>query len=124
MKNFSVRDTTGEPINIFYINVKEDFTDCLGGRTIKQGPYSGEAFKSILLVAFNTVILEKNPRIVVDFRGVFGIPHTFIRYSFSSIVKDFQHTKYRFIIKDIFTIVCDDQEQVEEVLEGINNDDF
>lgn len=63
------------------INISEDFSDIIGGEYIKNGRYSGELFRKILLEPY----LSLGYRVYIKIGDVYEVPFSFIRGAFENI---------------------------------------
>lgn len=65
------------------INVVKDFSPYPAGRTRKDGPYSGEAFRKDRLIP----ALESANIVVINIDGVAGLPSSFWEEIFGGLVR-------------------------------------
>jgi len=63
------------------INVAEDFSKYPAGRYIKDGPYSGEAFRALLVASLNKGFT------LVDMKGTAGYGAGFLEEAFGGLVR-------------------------------------
>ncbi|MCA1510249.1 STAS-like domain-containing protein [Bradyrhizobium sp. NBAIM01] len=63
------------------ISLAKDFSRHVGPRYIKQGPFSGEKFRKVLVDA-----LAKNDVVVIDLDGTTGIGSSFLDEAFGGLV--------------------------------------
>lgn len=69
------------------IMVVEDFGPDLGGRYRSDGPRSGEAFRTALLIPRLETAIGRNERLTVNFDDVSGIPTSFLEEAFGGMVR-------------------------------------
>lgn len=69
------------------IVIVNDFSKTPGGRKIKEGPFSGEAFLNDLLFPKYEQAIRKDEKLEIDFDGTFGYPPSFLDESFGGLVK-------------------------------------
>lgn len=67
--------------------VAEEFSPDLGGRYIKDGPYSGQAFRDAVLLNRLDRAIRENDVLRVNFEGVSGTPTSFLEEAFGGIVR-------------------------------------
>lgn len=70
------------------IKIADDFTMAPGGREIKEGPFSGEAFRIELLSPKYAEALKRGEKLTVDFDGSFGYATSFLEESFGGLVRE------------------------------------
>lgn len=87
------------------IDIVKEFTDTPGGRTIKEGEYSGELFRDSLLIPRYLSAVQNNEILEICFDGAFGYPPSFLDESFGGMVKKL---KKKNILKNICIISNDD----------------
>ncbi|MCC8954316.1 STAS-like domain-containing protein [Bradyrhizobium sp. Pear77] len=63
------------------ISLAQDFSRHIGPRFIKQGPFSGENFRKVLIAA-----LKENDVVTVDLDGTTGIGSSFLDEAFGGLV--------------------------------------
>ncbi|MHC1949621.1 STAS-like domain-containing protein [Bradyrhizobium sp. UFLA06-06] len=63
------------------ISLAQDFSRHIGPRFIKQGPFSGEKFRKVLVAE-----LKKNDVVTVDLDGTTGIGSSFLDEAFGGLV--------------------------------------
>ena len=69
------------------INIAKEFTDFPAGRSSKNDPYSGEAFRDKYLIP----ALEQDQIIEIDFDGVFACPPGFLEEAFGGVIRHYSH---------------------------------
>ena len=69
------------------INVARDFSDAPGGRTIKEGPFSGEEFRDKILKPKYIEAEKTNQKLLIEFDGAFGYSTSFLEESFGGLVR-------------------------------------
>lgn len=67
--------------------VAEEFSPDLGGRYIKDGPYSGQAFRDAVLLNRLDRAIRENDVLRVNFEGVSGTPTSFLEEAFGGIIR-------------------------------------
>ena len=70
------------------INIAQDFSDAPGGRTIKEGPFSGEEFRRNILIPKYLEAKDTNQRLLINFDGAFGYSTSFLEESFGGLVRE------------------------------------
>ncbi len=69
------------------ISVANDFTMTPGGRLIKEGPFSGEAFREEILLPAFLRALEDKEKLIVDLDGGYGYGSSFLDESFGGLAR-------------------------------------
>ena len=81
-----VKGSTPVAPGTYVISVSQDFTDSPGGDLRKHGPFSGQAFlEDVLMPVWET----DAPKIRINFDGLYGAPHTFLRGIFAPLTMEF-----------------------------------
>ncbi|WMJ88880.1 STAS-like domain-containing protein [Anaerocolumna sp. MB42-C2] len=70
------------------IKIAQDFSDAPGGRTIKEGPFSGEEFRKNFLKPKYIEAKDTNQKLSIDFDGAFGYSTSFLEESFGGLVRE------------------------------------
>lgn len=83
-------------VNKMNYKIAEQFSEILGGRERKDGPYSGEAFRDDVLREMLDHSLQKKEKLIIDLDGTYGYPRSFLEESFGGLVR-----KYKYQPKDI-----------------------
>lgn len=88
----------------FSINISKDFSDILGGRWIKLGPFSGEEFYNKILKNKFEAALSAEEKLHIYLDGTKGYGSSFLDQSFGELARNFTlknvrpniifHTKY------------------------------
>ncbi len=102
------------------INISKDFSDIPGGRHIKQGPFSGEAFRTELLKKAYLEAVNNGDSLIINFDGCYGFPPSFLDESFGGLAREL---KDKNILKNI-QIICFDNPYLENDLRKIVNEAF
>lgn len=96
------------------INVSKDFSETPGGRYIKEGPFSGEAFREdILLPKYNEAI-KNHEKLFIDFDNCYGFASSFLEEAFGGLVRETKSTK----IKEILEIKSEDRDDLRDWVYG------
>ncbi len=69
------------------IEIAKDFNDKLGGRWIKLGPYSGEAFYNDLLLPMFIKARSQNTKLHIYLDGTKGYGSSFLDQSFGKLAR-------------------------------------
>lgn len=69
--------------NVVRVNIANQFTRMPGGRYVRLGPFSGEAFRERYL----TEPLRQGKRVVVELDGVRGYGSSFLEEAFGGVVR-------------------------------------
>lgn len=69
------------------LNMAKEFSDTPGGRYIKDGKFSGEAFRENLLKPKYLEAMNENKRLVILISGCYGLTASFIDESFGKLSK-------------------------------------
>ena len=73
----------------YKIEIAIDFSDKLGGRWIKLGPFSGELFyNDLLVIKFNEAFKEKE-KLHIYLDGTKGYGSSFLDQSFGELARNF-----------------------------------
>ena len=73
----------------FTINIAKDFNDSLGGRWIRLGPFSGEAFyENILKIKFESALNAKS-KLNIYLDGTKGYGSSFLDQSFGELSRNY-----------------------------------
>lgn len=100
------------------INIAKDFSITPGGRTIKEGDYSGELFRDTILIPKYRQAVENNEILEIDFDGTFGYSPSFLDEAFGGLVKA---RRERDIINNL-KIISNDYMGVERKIRGYMSD--
>lgn len=71
------------------INICKDFSETPGGRYIREGDFSGEAFRDQLLIKKYEEAEAKNEILCIDFDGTYGYGSSFIEEAFGGLVREY-----------------------------------
>lgn len=88
-----------------YISIVKDYTDTPGGRYIKDGKYSGEDFRTSLLLPKYNEAINSNVKLVINMDGCFGFPSSFIEEAFGGLARELRNKS----ILDNIDIISNDQ---------------
>jgi len=69
------------------ISIAHDFSDTPGGRTYKDGPYSGEKFRQEILKPALEQARETRSAVQVDLDEAEGFPSSFLEEAFGGLVR-------------------------------------
>lgn len=69
------------------INIAKDFGIVLGGRWIKDGPNSGEAFYTQILEPYFVNAMTNNSLLIIELDGTKGYPSSFLDQSFGELAR-------------------------------------
>lgn len=69
------------------INIAKDFGIVLGGRWIKDGPNSGEAFYTQILEPDFVKAMTNNSLLIIELDGTKGYPSSFLDQSFGELAR-------------------------------------
>jgi STAS-like domain of unknown function (DUF4325) len=67
------------------IIIAKDFSDALGARYRKDGPFSGEEFLETLLLPKFESAVKSNSLLLIDLNNVYGYPSSFVSGSFGKL---------------------------------------
>ena len=87
------------------IEIVKEFSDTPGGRTIAEGEFSGELFRTQLLIPRYKEAIEKKEMLEIYFDGAFGYPPSFLDESFGGLVKELREKN---VLNNISIISHDD----------------
>jgi len=73
----------------FAIDIAKDFSDKLGGRWIKVGPFSGEEFYKTILKSKYESALKENEKLHIYLDGTKGYGSSFLDQSFGELARKF-----------------------------------
>lgn len=73
----------------FAINISKEFSDKLGGRWKKHGPFSGELFYEILLKEKFEAAFKVKEKLHVYLDGTKGYGSSFLDQSFGKLAREF-----------------------------------
>lgn len=91
------------------INISKDFSETPGGRYIKEGRFSGEAFRTTILKPKYEEALKNNEKLFIDFDNCYGFAASFLEEAFGGLVRE---TKSK-AIKDILEVKSEDREDLK-----------
>ncbi len=97
--------------------IAKEYTDAPGGRFQKDGNYSGEEFREIVLIP----MLEKIPlgeKLLIDFDGAFGYPKSFLEESFGGLARKYTS---KLVLEKLDFKSDDEPDVVKRVLRYIND---
>jgi hypothetical protein len=86
--------------------VASDFSDTPGGRTPKEGEFSGEEFRDNVLEPAYRECLVSNEVLTVDFDGCYGFGTSFLEEAFGGLVRKY---KYMDVLSHLELIANDDE---------------
>lgn len=92
--------------------IAKEFTDTPGGRTPKEGEFSGEVFRELILQPIYKENLDKNEILTINFDGCYGFGTSFLEEAFGGLVRKY---KYRDVLKHINLISNDDETILENI---------
>lgn len=73
----------------YKIDIAKDFSNILGGRTIKVGPFSGEAFYITVLKEQFQKAFKENEKLHIYLDGTKGFGSSFMDQSFGELAREF-----------------------------------
>lgn len=85
------------------IKISKDFSDTPGPRYIKDGEYSGEAFRKELLEPLFREAIEKQEKLLIDFDGGYGYPTSFLEEAFGGLVRSYSKEQVKNILRYVST---------------------
>jgi hypothetical protein len=91
------------------INFVSEFTDAPGGRYEHQGPFSGELFRTSILMP----ALQQYDRVILDLNGAYGFPASFIDESFGGCIEKLGWD----VMKQKLQIILDDDPIAQESID-------
>lgn len=94
------------------LTIATDFSAVTGGRTPKEGDFSGELFRDNVLEPAYKDSIGKKEKLVIDFDGCYGIGTSFLEEAFGGLVRKYG---YIGILDNIEMIVNDDETILENV---------
>lgn len=94
------------------IVICKEFSDAPGGRYIKEGNYSGEAFREELLLPRFEEAEKKHEKLKIDFDGCFGFGTSFLEEAFGGLVRKYKKRN----VLDVIEIVSQEDETVPELI--------
>lgn len=80
-------------MNNAVITIAKDFSETPGGRYRKEGQYSGEEFRIVLLEPKFLECLKNNTILTVDLDGCLGYPSSFLDESFGGLARTYGSEK-------------------------------
>ena len=92
------------------INILKDFSETLGGRYIKEGPYSGELFRDTILIHKLNEAESSGEKLKIDFDGCLGIGTSFLEESFGGLVRKY----HKHGLLDEMILVATEDETIPE----------
>lgn len=95
------------------VSVAKIFSKFPAGRHRSDGPYSGEAFRDQFLYG----PLSQGQSLIVDLNGTAGFGSSFLEEAFGGLVRRGIPAPR---LRELLTLVCDDQSVVDEVKDYIN----
>ena len=72
----------------FSIDIAKDFSDKLGGRWIKLGPFSGELFYDTILKPKYLLAIKENEKLHIYLDGTKGYGSSFLDQSFGTLARE------------------------------------
>ena len=94
------------------IKICDDFTDVPGGRYIKEGEYSGEAFRDNILIKKFCEAEKNGNKLLIDFDGCYGFSTSFLEEAFGGMVRVYKKTN----ILELIKIVSNEDETIEPLI--------
>lgn len=90
------------------LNIKNDFSETPGGRTTKEGPFSGELFRDEYLLPKYEEAVNTNTKLQINFDDCFGFGTSFLEEAFGGLVRIYKKknvlSKLEFVSEDDETI--------------------
>lgn len=80
------------------INIAKEFSQILGGRWEKLGPFSGEEFYNTILEPVYLETVGPNRKIIIELDGTKGYPSSFLDQSFGELARVYGVDEVRNII--------------------------
>jgi len=100
-----------ETINL---KVASEFSSAPGPRYIREGDFSGEAFRKEILFSKMDDAIKNNKVLVVDLDGTAGYGTSFLEESFGGLIRE-DHLDYEKIVKHLKIISTEEPWLVEDV---------
>ncbi len=94
------------------LKISEDFSDTPGGRSRKEGEYSGEEFRDVVLAPIYKECLANGEILCIDFDDCFGFGTSFLEEAFGGLVREY---KYKDVWNHIKLIANDDETILENI---------
>ena len=94
------------------IVICKEFSDAPGGRYIKEGNYSGEAFRDDLLLPRFEEAKKKHEKLKINFDGCFGFGTSFLEEAFGGLVREYKKRN----VLDIIEIISEEDETIPELI--------
>ena len=104
------------------INICKDFSDKPGGRYIREGKYSGEAFRKDVLLPKYLEAKEKGLRLIVNLDGGYGYATSFLEEAFGGLVREIKDpaiAKILIISNEEPQLVDDVRQYIEDAIEEL-----
>ena len=86
--------------------IASEFSPITGGRTPKEGDFSGELFRDEILAPKYKECLNNGERLEIVFDNCYGIGTSFLEEAFGGLVRKYQYTD---VLKHIELIANDDE---------------
>lgn len=91
------------------IKVAYEYSKTPGGRTRKDGPYSGEDFRETILIPKYIEAKEKGEQLIVDLDGGYGYGTSFLEEAFGGMARKLGDKELRKIV-----IISDEEPKLAE----------
>ena len=102
------------------IVIATDFSETPGGRTPKEGEFSGAEFRNSILEPAYKACIENNENLTIDFDHCYGIGTSFLEEAFGGLVREY---KYKNILDNIILVANDDETILEKVSKYIRTEE-
>lgn len=92
------------------ILIAKDYSDTLGGRWMRLGPFSGEDFFNLILEPEFLKAREGEYRLIVELDGTKGYPSSFVDQSFGELARKYGASEVARIVEpkgEVFGWVAD-----------------
>lgn len=100
------------------IKISTDYTKKPGGRFVSDGEFSGEDFRTKILLPKYYEALKSNDKLFVDLDDCLGMPTSFLEEAFGGLVRIEKNRK----LLDILEIKSDDRPNLVEKIQGYIKD--
>lgn len=95
------------------INISKEFSDAPGGRTIKEGDFSGEAFRDTILLPKYNDAEKANDKLEINFDGCYGFATSFLEEAFGGLVRIYNKKN----VFDRLVLVSNEDETIPGLIE-------
>lgn len=102
------------------IKIATDFSRIPGARYPIEGDFSGQEFRTNILLPKLKEAINNHEELIVDLDGTAGLGTSFLEESFGGLIRE-DHMEYKDIMKTLKFISIEEPDYIEEIFSYIND---